>query len=199
MQVIERISLWPLVITWTTGTGPSCSGILDLLVPDATDRAVHFGRLQVQLSNAQVISGLPPFLPSVECRQELFFLPLPEYFHQVLDQSPSVPGIERHFSSYLGDSWPTKKWFGVNTGSSRGSVPSYVRGLAFIRPSTSLKTVCSSSSFSPGFPTVAFRVFLATLISDSNTPPKCEPSGGFEFHLISLFAASSVILSRSIH
>ena len=95
-------------------------------------------------------------------------------------------------------SYPTKKWLGVNTGSSRGSAPSYVNGLEFINTSTFLKAVCSSSSVSPAFPTIAFRVFLASLTSDSNTPPKYDPSGGFLSHLIPLLTTLPVIYSWSI-
>ena len=40
--------------------------------------------------------------------------------------------------------------------------------------------------------------FLATLISDSNTPPKCDPSGGFQLHLIPSLAVLSAVCSRSI-
>ena len=90
------------------------------------------------------------------------------------------------------------KWLGVNTGSSRWSAPSYVNGLEFINASTSLIAVCSSSSVSPAFPTTTFRVFFATLTSDSNTPPKCDPSRGFQFHLSPLSATLPAICSWSI-
>ena len=68
----------------------------------------------------------------------------------------------------------------------------------FINASTSLIAVCSSSSVSPAFPTTAFRVFLATLTCDSNTPPKGDPSGGFQFYLILPLEALSAICSWSI-
>ena len=42
---------------------------------------------------------------------------------------------------------------------------------------------------------MAFKDFLATLISDSKTPLKGEPSGGFQFHFIPLLALSSTIFS----
>ena len=103
-----------------------------------------------------------------------------------------IPNLQVFFSL------STKKWLGVNTGSSRGSAPSYVNGLEFINASTSLIAVCSSSSVSPAFPTIAFRVFLTTLTSDSNTPPKCDPSREFQFHLSPLLATLPTICSWSI-
>ena len=81
-----------------------------------------------------------------------------------------------------------------------GAAPSYVNGLEFIK---FILPIFSSLQFfvasvSPAFPTVTFRVFLATLTCDSNTPLKWDPSRGFQFHLIPLLGVLSSIYTWSL-
>ena len=83
---------------------------------------------------------------------------------------------------------PIKKWLGFKTGSSRWSALPYVNGLEFIKASALIE-VCTPSLVSSAFPTVAFRIFLATWISDSETPQWTQ------FYLIPLLAAFSATRS----
>ena len=183
------------MLTWTTRTCPSCFGNISTTRPRCYCQRGAFWSItsttsptrKLSLASLHFVRVLSVARNSSLHRFHNIFTRFQIDLHRFL-------GLNPHSSATWGascnPSWPTKKWFGVNTGSSRGSVPSYVRGIAFFRSFTSLKTVCSSSSVSPAFPTIAFRVFLATLIT--------LISGGFQFHLMPLFAASSVILSRSI-
>ena len=201
--VIGRINYWPLVLTWMTRTCPSWPGNTS-----STRPRCHWPRGAFWSTTS---TTSPTFRFSLASLHFFRVLSVDRYSSLQRFQS-TLTRFWISLQRFLGwnamssvtwgascpPSCPTKKWLGVNTGSSRGSAPSYVNGIEFINASTSLIAVCSSSSVSLAFPTIAFRVFLTTLTSDSNTPPKCDPSRGFQFHLIPLLATLPAICSWSI-
>ena len=118
-------------------------------------------------------------------------------FHQVLNKSLTVPWA---WGTSCPPNCPTKKWLGVNTGSSRGQLlhTSMVSSLSSLFYFFFSSLQFFVASVSPAFPTVTFRVFLATLTCDSNTPLKWDPSRGFQFHLIPLLGVLSSICTWSL-
>ena len=162
------------------------------LVPDAT----HCVEMSTNSPTFRlIVLRLSSFPSGLKCCQKLFSLGPVDQLHQVLIQSSTVQEYKTMSSVTLAASChpgcPNKKWLGFKTVSSRWSAPPYVNGLKFIKASTLIE-VCTPSLVGPAFPTVASRIFLATWISDSETPQWTQ------FYLILLLAAFSAFRSRLI-
>ena len=80
-------------------------------------------------------------------------------------------------------------------GSSLGSSLMAVSGLEVGTVSTPVEQVCSYLSVNSASCKMAEIARFAALIMDSNTPPKCGVSGGFQYHSTPLFAVVRLICS----
>ena len=91
-----------------------------------------------------------------------------QHFLRLPLTSSSAPGVN------LPPIYPCRKWFGVKGISSYGFADWYVKGLEFIKDSTPVKAVISSSSLTTALPRMAKMGLFATLIIDSKTPYQNE-------------------------
>ena len=198
--VMRRINFWALVLTWMMRTCLSWSGNTS-----STQPRCHWPRGAFWSTTSTTSLTFRFFLASLHffCMLSVDRYSSLQHFQNTLTRFwislqwflglNAMPSVA--WGASCPPSCPTKKRLGVNTGSSHESAPWYINGLKFINASTSLIAVCSSSLVSPAFPTIAFRVSLATFTIDSNTPPKCDPSRGFRLHLIPLLATLLAICS----
>ena len=142
-----------------------------------------------------------PFVSGFQCRKVSFIHLFQYLVMRSCTNRQGFLGFKAILSRTLGASCPPilpkRKWCGVKTCSSSGSLLQYVNGREFKVPSTSITAVSSSSSDVLGLTQYRAQGFLCRLDEGFENSSMMGSTGGSNRHLSPSLAACSLIRVRS--